>query len=151
MSEMLGNQYFLSRQFDRALHHLEKVLEQEPGNDRVKKKLIICYCETGHVRAAMRLFENVLETNISLIVDTDVVSEDCPCPDILERMNWYRKVAANSADFHSILGMLHLYCNISESINSFEKATQLNPDDDLLADILNRIRSFNLSIAPEQH
>lgn len=151
MSEMLGNQYFMSRQFDKALHHLERVLEGEPENERVKKKLIICYCETGHVRAALRLFEQVITNNIRLIIDTDLVSEDCPCPDILERMNWYRKVAVNSADFHSILGMLNLYCNISESINSFQTAFDLRPEDELLHRIFTKIKDFNLSVSNQPH
>jgi len=45
MSEMLGNQYFLARTFDKALVQFEEVIKKEPENEKVKKKLIICYCE----------------------------------------------------------------------------------------------------------
>lgn len=38
MSEMLGNQYFLSRNFDKAVHHLEEALTTDPDNGKVQKK-----------------------------------------------------------------------------------------------------------------
>ena len=52
MSEMLGNQYFLARTFDKALMQFERVIDKEPENEKVKKKLIICYCEVGKVEKA---------------------------------------------------------------------------------------------------
>jgi hypothetical protein len=143
MSEMLANQYFLARKFDKAVPHLESVIRNEPHNERARKKLIICYCETGHVRSALELFYNVIQSNIKLIVDTDIISEDCPCPELLERMKWYEEVAVNSFDFFCIMGMLHLYCDINDSLNAFNRAVEINSDDKLVQDIHDLIAEYD--------
>ena len=142
MSEMLGNQYFLSRNFDKALQQLEKVLHVEPDNEKVKKKMIICYCEVGDVPAALKLFNQVIHENIGLIADTDLVSEDCPCPELLERMKWYEKVANSSFDYHCIMGILNLYCNIQDSISYLSKAASLRPEHSLLKSIIKKIDDY---------
>jgi len=142
MSEMLANQYFLARKFDKAIPHLESVIKEDPQNERARKKLIICYCETGHVRFALELFSNVIKDNIKLLVDTDIVQEDCPCPELVERMKWYEEVAVNSFDFHCILGMLNLYCDIHDSLKSFQQALNINPADKLVKDIYDTIARY---------
>jgi pentatricopeptide repeat protein len=142
MSEMLGNQYFLSRNFDKAVHHLEEALTTDPNNGKVQKKLVICYCETGHVQSALELFDLITSNNIELITETDIVQEDCPCPEILERMRWYEQVAANSFDFHCIIGILNLYCNIEDSIAAFGRALDLNPENGVIKKLHARINDY---------
>jgi pentatricopeptide repeat protein len=151
MSEMLANQYFLARKFDKAIQHLEAVLNEDTANERARKKLIICYCETGHVRSALELFDTVIKNNIKLIVDTDIVQEDCPCPELLERMKWYEEVAINSFDFHCIMGMLNLYCDINDSLKSFSQALKINPENKLVQDIYNIIAEYDKLNAGEHH
>jgi len=140
MSEMLANQYFLSRNFDKALLHFEEVIKEEPDNECVQKKMIICYCEVGMVQTALQLFDHLIQKNIELIVDTDVISEDCPCPELVERMKWYEQVASTSYDFNCILGILNLYCNIDDSIFYFSRALELSPENQILQQILRRIK-----------
>ncbi len=147
MSEMLGNQYFMARNFEKALVQYEKVLESGKINEKIRKKLIICYCEVGNVGAALTLFDEVIHDNIELIALTDVIREDCPCPELLERMKWYETVAASSTDFNCILGMLSLYCNIDDSIQYFLKAYELQPSNRRIKRILNAIRSYHKSRA----
>lgn len=151
MSEMLANQYFLARKFNKAIPHLESVIQDEPDNELARKKLIICYCETGHVRSALELFFKVIKNNIKLIVDTDIISEDCPCPELLERMKWYEEVAINSFDFFCIMGMLNLYCDIHDSLNSFHKALEINPDDKLVRDIYDTIAQYETAHSEKAH
>lgn len=110
--------------------------------ERFKKRLVICYCETGHVKSALELFDKITRNNIELIAETNVVQEDCPCPEILERMRWYEQVAANSFDFHSIMGMLNLYCNIDDSLAAFGRALDLNPENELIKKLINRIIAY---------
>jgi len=148
MSEMLGNQYFLARNFEKALHQYEKVLQAGPADEKIRKKLIICYCEVGNVNAAMALFDQVIHDNIDLIALTDVVSEDCPCPELLERMKWYEKIAANSFDFNCILGILSLYCHVEDSLRYFETAFELRPSDQRTHRVLKTIRAYHKSHAP---
>jgi pentatricopeptide repeat protein len=147
MSEMLGNQYFLVRNFEKALQQFEKVAEEGHLNEKIRKKMIICYCEVGNVDAALALFEKVITENIDLIVLTDIVSEDCPCPELLERMKWYEKIAANSFDFNCIIGMLNLYCNIDESIKYFLRSRSLQPADLRVNRILKLIKAYQKSSA----
>jgi len=142
MSEMLGNQYFLSRTFDKATGHFEQVLKQDPDNQNVQKKLVICYCETGHVRDALNQFEKIIFNNIELIALTDIVSEDCPCPEIVDRMKWYEQVAENSFDYNLILGMLNLYCNIEDSLIAFSRAIDIKPEDHRIKKIYDKINSY---------
>jgi pentatricopeptide repeat protein len=108
----------------------------------VQKKLVICYCETGHVQDALNIFENIIANNIELIALTDIVSEDCPCPEIVERMKWYEQVAANSFDYHLILGMLNLYCSIKDSLSSFSRAMKINPGDQRIRNIYKQIKKY---------
>ncbi len=56
MSEMLGNRYFIARQFDKAVTYLEQALSESPGSVDIIKKLIICYIETGDVEKAFNHF-----------------------------------------------------------------------------------------------
>ncbi len=142
MSEMLGNQYFLARNFEKALHQFEKVAEIGHVNEKIRKKMIICYCEVGNVNAALALFDEVITENIDLIALTDVVSEDCPCPELLERMKWYEKVATNSFDFNCIMGMLNLYCNVDDSAKYFSRALELYPKDARISRISAKIKSY---------
>jgi pentatricopeptide repeat protein len=151
MSEMLGNQYFLSRNFDKATHHLKEALITDPDNEKVQKKLVICYCETGHVQSALDLFDRITSENIELIAETDLVAEDCPCPEIVERMRWYEQVAANSFDFHCILGMLNLYCDINDSLKSFSQALKIKPENKLVQDIYETISNYETANTERHH
>jgi tetratricopeptide (TPR) repeat protein len=142
MSEMLGNQYFLARNFEKALQHFESALKVDAGNEKVQKKLIICYCEIGNVPGALDLFEKVVSNHIELIVETDIISEDCPCLELVKRMRWYEEVAATSFDYHCILGILNLYCKIYDSIKYFSRASELQPDNRQIRKILTKIKKY---------
>src|SRR5574340_573758 len=83
MSEMLGNQYFLSRKYCEALRELEESLLKNPSNKSIKKKLIICYVMAGKVYTALELFEQLITEDIYFIINTDPILDDCPCPEII--------------------------------------------------------------------
>ena len=143
MSEMLGNQYFMARKYEKALNQFEKVIESGVFDEKIRKKLIICYCEVGNVNAALKLFEAVIRADIEIIARTDVVSEDCPCPELLDRMKWYEKVAVSSFDYNCILGVLSLYCDVSESLRFFSNAQALRPDDSRVNRLLEAIGAYH--------
>ena len=146
MSEMLGNQYFLARTFAKALTQFEQVIEKEPDNEKVKKKLIICYCEVGKVDKALNLFKSVIQTNIDLIAKTDIVDEDCPCPDLIKRLKWYEQITNSSFDFNCIVGILNLYCDVEDSCLYFSKALQQQPADELIKSIFDMISSYSKNV-----
>ena len=122
MSEMLGNRYFIARQYEKALANLEEALLTSNTPDKVKKKLIICYVETGNVERALFHFHDLIRKDPKIIVDTDHYHDDCPCPEIIP--NWENKqnnIEAPRGYFES-LGMLYLYCDKDISIQYFEKS-----------------------------
>jgi len=122
MSEMLGNRYFLARQFNNAIPYLEEALNQNPTGEKVKKKLIICNIQTGHIDKAFTLFYELVHNNPKVIIETDAYWDDCPCGELIPL--WEKKVDENkdSLEYLITLGMLNLYCNLEKSRLYFNQA-----------------------------
>lgn len=122
MSEMLGNQYFLTRRYSDACIELEAEIHKNPLNKSVLKKLIICYLQTSQLEKAVHSFNFLIQEDIHSILDTDPIRDDCPCPDIIHKMD--QEITGYHNDDGLIkLGILWLYCNIEESLNYFEKVS----------------------------
>jgi tetratricopeptide (TPR) repeat protein len=136
MSEMLANQYFLVRNFISAKSIYESILEKDPANKSIKKKLTICYITTGEIDKALTLFLSLIKDDIDFVINTDVHSEDCPCPDLISQIENEEKLFKNEIEKTTALGMLWLYCNIENSIELFKKAEMKSPSD-------NRIKEIN--------
>jgi len=122
MSEMLGNRYFLARQFDNAIPYLEEALAQNPSGEKLKKKLVICYIQTGRIERAFTLFYELVQSNPKVIIETDAYWDDCPCGELIPI--WEKKVDENrnSHEYLITLGMLNLYCNLEKSRLYFNQA-----------------------------
>ena len=136
MSEMLANQYFIARKFKEAVRELEAVLQDNPDNQYIIKKLIICYTQVGRINESLDLFYRVIQDDPFLIIDTDVYGEDCPCPDIVEKMKKERVANTDSVNFHNIMGVLYLYCDIEESIRYFKESVRIEPNQLLINSII---------------
>jgi hypothetical protein len=83
-----------------------------------------------------------------LIAETDLISEDCPCPELVKRMKWYEQVATTSFDYHCILGILNLYCTIEDSIFYFQKASELSPKNRQIPRLIGAIERYAADHAP---
>ena len=129
MNEMLGNQYFMAINYRAAQDEFELAIKKDPTLNRLKKKLIICYTQTGKVKQAIDLFIELISEHIELIIDTDPIRDDCPCPDLVEQIEKLKDSHTNSLDYHLILGIVWLYCDVNKSIEYFIKARQLEPAD----------------------
>jgi tetratricopeptide (TPR) repeat protein len=127
MFEMLGNQLFLVRNYSRAMEMLEKALWEDPKNKYVRRKLIICYTQTGDLDQALKNLLWFLKKDIHFIIDIDPVAEDCPCSELVYEIEAKLRENQDSFDFHTILGILWLYCNIERSLSHFLKARELAP------------------------
>jgi len=141
MYEMLANQYFLARRYAQACDVYEKVLEKRPKDKFIRRKLIICYTQVGEIKKALDVFVSCLEDDIECILKIDPVAEDCPCPELVTDLE--KKLASNlnSLDFHLMLGMLWLYCDVDKSIDYFLKAQRINPENATVKYILLLITS----------
>jgi tetratricopeptide (TPR) repeat protein len=127
MFEMLGNQLFLVRNYSRATEIFEKALWEDPRNKYVRRKLIICYTQIGELDKALKNLLWFLKKDIRFIIDIDPVAEDCPCSGLVYEMEAKLTENRESSDFHVILGILWLYCNIERSLSHFLTARELAP------------------------
>lgn len=143
MSEMLANQYFLARRFDKAQPLLAALLAKEPDNFRAKKKLVICCTQLGEPEQAERLFVEVMHANPRVIIDTDPQSEDCPCPELVERLEREIKTSSPSIMQLNRLGMLYSYCNAATALAYFRRSLRMNraqPRIQAIVDILTQLQ-----------
>lgn len=115
---MLGNQYFLARNFFAALLALEDALTRDPYNKSIRKKLIICYIKTGKTFEALDLFNQLINEDIYCIINTNPIIDDCPCPDIIYELETILEVK-DEYEKNLALGMLWLYCDLKKSIKYF--------------------------------
>lgn len=146
MSEMLGNQYFLARKFDLAKIELQSALQKDPKNKGIRKKLIICYTQTGEISKAQELFLSLIKEDVHFIVNTDPIDDDCPCPELVFDMEKEIVNNKNSKNFFSMLGILWLYCDQNKSVHYFEEAQKLDQKDPVLKSILTFLKSLQIKV-----
>ena len=119
MNEMLANQYFITRQYEMATQKLEEALAVNPTSKSIKKKIVICYIQINQIYEAFRIFSTLVEEDIFVIINTDIVADYCPCPDLIFEYENELKISDNFVQC-LILGMLWLYCDLDKSIEYFE-------------------------------
>lgn len=129
MSEMLANHYFLVRNFISAKSIFESLLKKDSSNKLIRKKLIICYITTGEIEKALNLFLSQIKDDIDFLIDTDIHSEDCPCPEIISEIENQEKLFKNEIEKTAALGMLWLYCSLEKSTEYFKKAEINDPEE----------------------
>ena len=136
MSEMLGNQYFIARNYMRAAEELSLALSKTPKNKSIKRKLIVCYTQTGQIQNALKLFLGLVKEDAEYIINTDPIDDDCPCAELVYDDEKLHNVNKNSCEYQLKLGILWLYCDIHKSISYFEIAQRLNQQNPLIKSIL---------------
>lgn len=141
MSEMLGNQYFLSRNFLKAKEAYETVLLRDPQNDFVKKRLIICYTQSGEIDKAFDLFYEIVKKDIDILITTDIIRDDCPCPELLSKYGNVKPDEESSRDTKLMLGMLWLYCDAEMSLEFFDSLAKEDTTNFKFVEVMNKIKS----------
>lgn len=132
---MLGNQYFMARKYSEAMAELESALQSDPNNIKIKKKLVICYTQTDRMMDSFDLFYKLVNENPKIIIDTDPILDDCPCPEIIQYLS------SNAGQSHQLnnnlmMGILWLYCDITKSQHYFELYCKDSPKDKRAAEII---------------
>lgn len=128
MSEMLGNQYFLGRDYARAAAELNEALKSDSSSKGIRRKLIICFTQIGDIGKALDIFISLIKEDIEFVINTDPISDDCPCPELVFDMEQKLENSKNSIDFNLVLGMLWLYCNVDKSLYYFNRVLQIDSD-----------------------
>jgi len=121
MSEMLGNQYFMARNYKEAVRALELVYLKESSNKSVRRKLIIGYTQTGKLKKALDLFLSLVQEDVGFIINADPIFDDCPCSEI-EKQLIYSPKDNLSPDINIYNGILWLYCDPKISVKFLKKA-----------------------------
>jgi tetratricopeptide (TPR) repeat protein len=130
MNEMLGNQYFMARNYLGAATVFQYVLKEDPTNINARKKLIIAFTQIGKYSKAVDLFSEFISENVDNIIETDPIKDDCPCPELVHSLEHLTHAENESFTTYQTLGILWLYCDIYKSIENFEKALELKPKDE---------------------
>ena len=127
---MLGNQFFMTRNYLEASNAFQQVLQEDPNNINARKKLIISFTQIGKFTKALELFSSFISENIDAIINTDPIKDDCPCPELVHNLEHLTSHGSESFTTYQTLGILWLYCDIHKSIENFEKAIALKPKDE---------------------
>lgn len=147
MSEMLGNQYFMARNYSAAQKEFEEVLLKYPENRSAKKKLVVCYTQTGRLKESFAYFLDIVKSDIDFIVKTDPIKDDCPCPELIDKLEPKNKDRVNSFEYNLIMGIIWLYCDINHSKFFFTKLKEIDPTNLDIATVCNEIDKYLLHVA----
>lgn len=131
MSEMLGNQYFMARNYVSAARELEPVYKKDPQNKPVRRKLIICYVQTRQFDKAFNVFHSLVKDDVSFITTADSVLDDCPCDELLGEFNKTHNFT-DEYEFNLSHGMLWLYCDANKALKYLKKALKVSPNNEKL-------------------
>jgi pentatricopeptide repeat protein len=148
VSEMLGNQYFLARKYTKAANNFQQALANNSANKAIKKKLIICYTQTGEIEKALMIFHELVEEDIDFIINTDIKEDACPCNELIEKYGSVLPYEENSTDLKIMLGMLWLYCDPEKSLSFFKSVTEDYEENKTIDSI---IRMIENSVSSKQH
>ncbi len=136
---MLGNKYFLARNYEGAAANFQYTLKTDPINKSVRKKLIICYTQIGQIQKAFESFYQLVKEDINFIIETDLVADDCPCVELTDKYGNILPYENESYDLKLMLGMLWLYCNAEKSFEFFKRIIVENPGDSRIKEIASLI------------
>ncbi len=138
-SEMLGNKYFLARNYKGAAENFQHTLQTNPINKAIRKKLIICYTQIGQIQKAFDSFYKLVKEDIYFVIETDLVAEDCPCPELIAKYGTVLPYESGSSDLKLMLAMLWLYCNVTKSIEFFKQVLLENTVDSRIIEVVSLI------------
>jgi tetratricopeptide (TPR) repeat protein len=138
-SEMLGNKYFSARNYKNAAINYQHILQTDPVNKAARKKLIICYTQTGQIQKAFDNFYQLIKEDINSITDTNLVAEDYPCKELVEKYGSLLPNEKDSFDMKLMLAMLWLYCDIKKSLEFFKRILVEKQSDSRIKEIVSLI------------
>ena len=136
MYEMLGNQYFMARNYAKAAENFVTALKDAPKNKPMRRRLIICYTQTGETDKALEVFLTLIKEDADYSIDTDPVDDDCPCPELVFDIEARLPENPVKKNMMTILGILWLYCDVTRSLKYFQDALERDPENANLKSVL---------------
>jgi len=141
MSEMLGNQYFMARNYKEAVKELEPVYLKDITNKSVRRKLIIAYTQVGKTMKSLNLFTALVNEDVSFIINADPIFDDCPCSEIRNNLKQSPKETA-SPELNIYNGILWLYCDPKVSLKFLKKSINDFPENIDIKKSLKTIKKY---------
>jgi tetratricopeptide (TPR) repeat protein len=126
MSEMLANRYFASGRYEEAQAGLEAVLRRRPGHLGARKKLVMCYVQTGRLREALDLALGLMEDAPEAFAPAGPNAEDLPCRSVLGAFA-ERGRSLDPGSYHAGLGVLQLFCDAEVALSELDRAAEEDP------------------------
>lgn len=145
---MLGNQYFMVRKYLAAAKEFEKSLQADRENYKVMKKLVICYTQINRPSDALELFLELISHDIEIIINTDPIAADCPCPGLIGEVEAGAVRYEDKFVMNCMLGILWLYCDLSVSLRYLRRAYDIEQENTLLNNVI-RIYGEFLNLNPQ--
>jgi hypothetical protein len=138
MSEMLGNRYFLGRNFRSAALQYEDTLHKINTIDiEVVKKLIVCYTKVNRTDDALNYYYSLLK-KIQYSTDNLIIeNEDCPYKKIIEELIIEMELEGLQYSTSIKLGILNSYCSSTNGIKYFKKALEFSRNKKIIKQIIN--------------
>lgn len=128
MSEMLANRHFASGHYEEARKGFEAVLRRRPGHVTARKKLTVCYVQTGRLREAVDLALGLMEEvpEALCVAAAQSEAEGFPCRAVLAAFA-ERGRSLDRGAYHAGLGVLQLYCNAEAALGELGRAAEEDP------------------------
>ena len=142
MSEMLGNQYFIARNYAAAEFELEKSFTKQPDSKPLKRKLIICFTQTGKINRSLDMLTTLIQEDIDFLIDADVIHDDCPCPELVKKFENKKSETDYELEDKIMLAILWLYCDTGKSLKYFESVESQIPGNDQIQICLRVIQEY---------
>lgn len=136
VSEMLGNQYFLAKKYASAASNFIQTLLENPQNKSVRKKLIICYTQTGDINKALDVFMELIKEDMDFVTNTDLKEDACPCPELIVKYGTVLPYENNSTDLRIMLSILWLYCDAEKSYEFFKSLLDENIENEKISSVV---------------
>ena len=144
MSEMLGNRYFMARQFALALPHLQTAVEKAPGNARARQKLVVCYLAADMLNAALSHFIRLFDQAPTLALMADPDMEICPCRELLASFSQTMAGRQRTARDYLTLGLLRASSDLPQAIDDLQRARDMTGEFTTLSDLIGRLENWHV-------
>jgi pentatricopeptide repeat protein len=126
--------------YSEAAEEIENLLKHKKDN-RLIKKLIVCYTQLGKINEAFSLFHSLVKEDLNLILNTSLNEEYCPCPEIIPKVERKEITYQSNFDRNIVLGMLWLYCDPQTSLKYFLSALDNIEYDNRINELIKIIKS----------
>jgi tetratricopeptide (TPR) repeat protein len=141
MEKMLGNQYFMARNFKEAFQYLARAHARAPGDIAVLRNLVICEVVVGRLPGALNHLLALLHAAPQVLHEGCLDVDGCPCPDILTQWSIHPPNELSQSAYLLSMGILALFCDRELAKAYLRQAQRLDPGNKALAEAINLVRA----------